>query len=170
MDTPIINEKEKSTESENTSRSAFERWDGWCKRDDWAKRFKDSQNQIESYASETRTTTNITRNPDGSVYKETVTTERLPDGTSRTTRIVDTIPAAHSGQQPRHEETATTTASSKSEPSPVEDKMDQLRIHPVEEGDRLQPGGLPPVVQERRADSEDGKKEGSWTWSFWSKK
>jgi len=45
---------------------------------------------INTYSTETSTTTHITRNADGSVHEETTTTERLPDGSTKTTKLVKT--------------------------------------------------------------------------------
>jgi hypothetical protein len=57
-------------------------------------RFQDLKGQedqeTKSYSTETSTTTHITRAADGSVHEETTTTERLPDGTTKTTKLVKT--------------------------------------------------------------------------------
>lgn len=170
FDKPTLKEggqqKEKSVE--NTSIiPATDPWNNWSKPDEWAKRFKDSQSKFESYSRETRTTTNITRNPDGSIYKETVTTERLPDGTSKTTRIIDTTHPANSGQ-PHHEEIVTTTPP-ESKIASAETTWDRPRVTPVEDWERLQTES-PSGKIEKPMQKENGKKEGNWTWWFWSKK
>jgi len=83
-------------------------------KDEWADQFTNAfegDKNTRSYSMATSTTTHVTRSADGSVHKETVTTERLPDGSTKTTRIVDTTPADGNS---RTETTITTTPS----PSP----------------------------------------------------
>jgi hypothetical protein len=74
-------------------------------------RFQALQNSSSKIIStETSTTTTITRNPlrVRSVYKETVTTEKLPDGTTKASRSVDTTPA-NDPYQSRTERTVNTS-------------------------------------------------------------
>lgn len=149
--------KDDSTEANNSLTSTTRPGDYWEKQ--WRKRFNDSQTQIQS--TETTVTTNINRNPDGSVHKETVTTERLADGTTKTTRIVDTTPLTNNSQQPRQEETVGA--------SPADDWTCPKSI-PVEESWDRQQTAVQKVESSAPVPQEGGKKEGNWTWWFWSKK
>jgi hypothetical protein len=142
--------------------STSDHWDEWSKRVDWAKRFRDSQRQAESYSTETKTTTNITRNPDGSIYKETITTEHLPDGTSKTTRVVDATPAITNGQPPRDE-----TFPSEPKTAPAENPWHWPK---GQNGDPSSYEKQPTQIEKEQPRMEIAKKEGNWTWWFWSKK
>jgi hypothetical protein len=62
---------------------------------DYGKRFKERFHEVKDHpTTETKsyseTTTHITRTADGTVHEETTTTERLPDGTTKTTKLVKT--------------------------------------------------------------------------------
>jgi hypothetical protein len=62
---------------------------------DFGKRFKERFHEhIDHPTTETKsyseTTTHITRAADGTVHEETTTTERLSDGTTKTTKLVKT--------------------------------------------------------------------------------
>ena len=152
-----LSSKDDSTEANNSLTSTTEPGDFWLNQ--WRKRFNDSQNQIQS--TETTVTTNINRNPDGTVHKETVTTERLADGTSKTTRVVITTPPGNNGQQSRQEETVSA--------SPADDWTRPKSI-PVEESWDQQKTAAQKVESPAPVQQEGKKKEGNWTWWFWSKK
>jgi len=107
------------------------------------------------YSRETRIETNITRNPDGSVHKETVTTEKLPDGSTKTSRIVDTTPAGEESRESATERTLTAPAAN-------------TLLRWEESWSDVEK----PKAVEKSSDSEK-KQENSpnnWTWWFWSRK
>jgi hypothetical protein len=129
---------------------------------DFEKRFEErfrgarEDDTIKSYSTETSTTTHITRNADGSVHKETVTTERMPDGSTKTTRIIDTTPAGADARQSRTETTINTT------PSTVPAIQEKPWPKPqIEEGPKFDP---------ESADKKGHNDPKNWTWWFWSRK
>jgi len=120
----------------------------------------------ESYSTKTTSTTHVTQNADGSVYKETVTTEQLADGSTKTTRIVNTTPG--DGDQPTTTETTITTIPPSATKEPL--GLSQKR-HP-------RPRMLEKPLAEERSQFEERKEvsekkdvdQRNWTWWFWSKK
>jgi hypothetical protein len=119
-------------------------------------RFQQADTPVKSYSTETHTSTHIIRNSDGSVHKETITTEKLSDGSTKTTRIVNTTPAGGDAQQSRTETTVNTTPPTVS--SAVEDKAWKL---PRDEDKSTK-------VEMDEKKGNDGQK--SWAWWFWSRK
>jgi len=126
--------------------------------------YKNARNNImsETYSTETSTTSHISRRPDGSVYKETITKEKLADGSTKTTRVVDTTPAGGDSKQSRTETTVTTTPPTRPPPS-----------------ENAWPEPLPPEkkptyeerneIPERFSEKNNGDQR-NWTWWFWSRK
>lgn len=134
--------------------------------EDFERRFQDrfrsikgETPQVKSYSTETSTTTQITHNADGSVHKETVTTERLVDGSMKTTRIVKTTPAGGDSQQSTTETTVNTTPSVN---TAVEEKS--WNCPRLERKSQLD--------KDKSTSSEIGrsKDQKSWAWWFWSRK
>jgi hypothetical protein len=107
----------------------------------------------------TSSETKITRNEDGSVHKETVTTDKLPDGTTRTTRIVDTTPPSGDPYQSRSERTVTT--------SPVTDTTQQDLSWPESE----KPKAVQRFIEStNKDDTRSNSTPSNPTWWFWSRK
>ena len=125
--------------------------------------FKTAQNgdhQLKSYSRETSSTTHITRNADGSVHKETVTTERLPDGSTKTTRIVNSTPAFNDSRESMTETTVTTRPST----TPADSLEDTSRNRPpIEEKPKIEGNKLEP-------DKKGNGDPKNWAWWFWSRK
>lgn len=134
--------------------------------------------EMKSYSTETRTTTNITRKADGSIHKETVTEERLPDGSSKTTRIVDFTPAEGGDtRQPKTETTITTTPPTDTqtleEPKPIASQVlsksspfQTAQSNSLHQGDEK--SNFEKTVE--RDKGELAKDQKDWTWWYWSKK
>jgi hypothetical protein len=130
--------------------------------EDFEKRFEDQFKNIQadnkSYTRETSTTTHITRNADGSVHKETTTTEKLPDGSMKTTRIVNKTPAEGDS---RTETTVKTTPATRAS---SEDMWRTSRSFENEDNSTSKPD----------ADASNDKKgnndQRNWAWWFWSRK
>jgi hypothetical protein len=131
--------------------------------EDFEKRFEDrfrrarEDDAVKSYTAETSTTTHITRSADGSVHKETITTERLPDGSTKTTRIVDTTPTGGDTRQSRTETTVNTT------PPPIASTVHE------------KPWPKPQIEDAPKFDTESSDRREThdpknWTWWFWSRK
>ena len=121
------------------------------------------------YTTASSTTTHMTHNPDGSVHKETITTERLADGSTKTTRIVDSTPA---DGNLRTETTITTTP-----PPPVPgDPYLPPALAKVEDRpwNRRHRGGANTPSETLEKDVESDKKENNNSkhsaWWFWSRK
>ena len=135
--------------------------------EEFEKRFQDrfrglqggDNSQVKSYATETSTTTQITRNADGSVHKETVTTERLADGSTKTTKVVKTTPPAGDSQQSRTETTINTTP-------PVNTTMQEKSWNtPRSEETQIE------MKKSTNSDIIKGNNDQkSWAWWFWSRK
>lgn len=135
--------------------------------EDFEKRFHDrfgsiqggETPQVKSYSTETSTTTQITCNADGSVHKETVTTERLADGSTKTTRVVQTTPVGGDSQQSNTETSVNTTPPTN---TAVEEKSwDRPRI---EEKSHIGTDKL--TSSEKSGDNDQNGR----AWWFWSKK
>jgi hypothetical protein len=147
-------------DKERKSSSPVPSWDELGKGfDERFKALEDGSSKIIS--TETSTTTKITRNPDGSVYKETVTTEKLADGTTKTTRTVDTT-AANDPYQSRTERTVNTSPTKDTAMRWGDSGPDGCRIEDTKEAKKV------------RELADTGKKEASRpndsTWWFWSRK
>jgi hypothetical protein len=112
--------------------------------------------QVKSYSAETSTTTQLTRNTDGSVHKETVTTERLADGSTKTTRVVISTPAGGDSQQSSTETTINTTP-------PVSTAVDWNRPR-IEEKSQIE---MNKSTGSEKSGDNDQKR---WAWWFWSRK
>jgi hypothetical protein len=164
----------------NIVREAHRPWD------DLAKHFEANlekfgnrgEGEMKSYSTETRTTTNITRNADGSIHKETVTTERLADGSSKMTKIVDITPAGGDTHQSKTETTITTTPPT--EKSPFEETKSigtkdlstpsSLQIEHSESRPEAEERTNVDRFVERDKGTETGNDQRDWTWWYWSKK
>jgi hypothetical protein len=176
-------EIEESTERQsvmNIVREAHRPWD------DLAKHFEANlekfgnrrDGEIKSYSTETWTTTNITRNADGSIHQETVTTERLADGSSKMTKIVDITPAGGDTRQSKTETTITTTPPP--EKIPFEDtKTMGTKDLSTPSSPQIEHSESRPEVEEktnvgrsveRDKGTETGNDQRDWTWWYWSKK
>jgi len=111
-----------------------------------------------TYSTETSTTTHITRNADGSVHEETTTTERLPDGTTRTTKLLKTPQS----------ETRTETIVNK----PF--VKERFRAPPRPEEPTVPANGSKTMVPSVAADNVDNKgkedRRDNRAWWFWSRK
>ena len=147
--------------------------------------FAGTRNEETSRYTETRTSTNVTINPDGSSRKETITTERLADGSSKETRIVETTASRENGGGPiKEERTVKTTPPTKridDEPSEYGDRF----VHEEKETRRL-PSDYLADIHERlqrmeKQQAENGKTKdtngkangdnnNNWAWWFWSRK
>ena len=112
--------------------------------------------QVKPYSTETSTTTQLTRNTDGSVHKETVTTERLADGSTKTTRVVISTPASGDSQQSSTETTVNTTP-------PVNTAVDWNRPR-IEEKSQIE---MNKSTCPEKSGYNDQKR---WAWWFWSRK
>ena len=154
--------------------------------EEFQKGFAGIRNEETSRYTETRTSTNVTINPDGSSRKETITTEKLADGSSKETRIVETTASRENGGRPiKQERTVKTTPPTKritsiDDTSEYGDRFvekekenggllsDYLRdIH-----ERLQ--RMEKQQDEKKTKETNGKGNGdntnNWTWWFWSRK
>lgn len=129
--------------------------------EDFEKRFEErfkrakEDDAVKSYSTETSMTTHITRSADGSIHKETITTEWMPDGSTKTTRIVNTTPAGSDAQQSRTETTVNTTP-------------------PAAPSIQEKPWPRPRIEEAPKFDTESVDKGNSdhknWAWWFWSRK
>lgn len=120
-------------------------------------RFRDIETDTPRTVSGTSTSTHTIRNADGSIYKETITSEILSDGSLKTTRIVNTIPPGGDSQQSTTETTVNTT------PPVVSEKRTWKRSGNDEEKAKMK--------MERCADEKKGNEDQrSWAWWFWSRK
>ena len=128
---------------------------------------------FKSYTTETRTTTNITHNADGSIHKETVTTERLSDGSSKMTRIVDVTPAGGDARQSKTETTITTTPAmepSKLIPTQSFDASSKSLPAQSDSPRQLDERSTSRDTSQLGKGTETGKDQKDWTWWYWSKK
>ena len=117
------------------------------------------------YSTATSTTAHMTRNADGSVHKETITTERLFDGSTKTTRIVDTTPADGNS---RSETTITTTPPRHPPSTSLPDSFPSS--HEVQPGNRhyaIKSSEEPEKVVEADKNENNNLKNSAW-W-FWSR-
>jgi hypothetical protein len=124
-------------------------------------------------------TSNITRNPDGTVHRETVTTERMPDGSTKTSRTVETRPDVKSLALRLHEyvelpligAAIEERCSSRAGNIPADSQNEER----VSRAPTFVYPNLAEIVQkaavtESENSSEKEKQgEGKWNW-FWSKK
>lgn len=133
--------------------------------------------ETKSYSMETRT--NITRNADGSIHKETVTTELLADGSSKTTKTVDITPAGGDTRQAKTETTITTTPSTETKPfddhpnsfsASVSSNPSSLQTEQLDSRPQIEEKPTFERSVERDKSNEAGKDQTDWTWWYWSKK
>lgn len=130
---------------------------------DFHGRFKALESNSSNVVStEISTTTKITRNLDGSVYKETVTTEKLPDGTTNTTRTVDTTPA-DDPYQSRTERTVTTSPAKDTAMRWGDSVRDECRMEDTKEVKNGMESAAAGKTKEASRPSDS-------TWWFWSRK
>jgi len=115
--------------------------------------------QVKSYPTETSTTTHITHNADGSVHKEIVTTERLADGSTKTTRVVQTKPSSGDSQQSNTETTVNTAP-------PLNAPKEEKAWNPprIEDMSQIE---TDKSTSSNKSGNNDQK---NWAWWFWSKK
>lgn len=136
-------------------------------KDDWVDQYKsafEGDKTSQFYSTATSTTTHVTRNADGSVHKETITTERLSDGSTKTTRIVDTTPADGNS---RTETTITRSPppppspqTSYPAPSETEDKPWGRHRESNGSSEELENG-----VEADKKETNNSKNSGWWFWS-----
>ena len=176
-------EIEESTERQTAMNTVREMHRPW---DDFAKHFEANfekfgnrgDGEMKSYSTETTRTTYITRRADGSIHKETVTTECLADGSSKVTKIVDITPARGDTRQSKTETTITTTPPT--EKNPFEDTKtmgtNDTSTPPLPQIEHSE--SRPEVEEktnvERSVERDKGTGTGNdqrdWTWWYWSKK
>jgi hypothetical protein len=128
---------------------------------------------FKSYTTETKSTTNITRNADGSIHKETVTTERLSDGSSKMTRILQVIPTEGDARPSKTETTITTTPARESSNSMPTHNLDATSKSLPAQSDlphQVDEKSIPRDTPELGKGNELGKDQKDWTWWYWSKK
>lgn len=130
-------------------------------------RFEQNENSMkESYSTRTTTTTHVTQNADGSVYKETVTTEQLPDGSTKTTRIVNTTPGE--GDKPTTTETTVTTIPPSATKEPLE--LSRKRYSRLRMPEKPHAEEKSQFEERKEVPGKKDVDQRNWTWWFWSKK
>jgi hypothetical protein len=128
-------------------------------------------------------TSNIIRNPDGTVHKETVTTERMADGSYKTSRTVETRPELKLLPLHFHEYWdlySFTAAVSTQNNWPIpelnsihsqNEKRGSMASKSSAGDDRslAETGQRTPVTRSENSGEKENQGEGKWKW-FWSKK
>jgi hypothetical protein len=126
-------------------------------------------------------TSNIIRNPDGTVHIETVTTARMADGSYKTSRTVETRPHVKSLRLQLHEDLdLNSLVAASGERMLAVGKL--ISMHSEKERESMasksnagdnrslaETGQRTPLARSEDSDEKENQGEGKWKW-FWSKR